>query len=85
MSEVALEAVNFIQETLECCGLDGPPSPFPESCCKGDSCFIVGCNEALYEFLTESMNIIGIVAATLAAVELVGAVLAFLISRKNNF
>ncbi|GJQ75615.1 hypothetical protein Trydic_g17694 [Trypoxylus dichotomus] len=82
------EAVDFIQETLQCCGVHiAPPIP-PPSCCGGlDPClfpFPDGCSDRLYEFLNNSIMIIGIVAVVLAAIEFVGVILALCITRRRG-
>lgn len=59
---------------MQCCGVDGPTlTNIRPSCCVGTGeCldpFTTGCGTALYDFLNTSMKVIGIVAATLAAIE----------------
>ncbi|KAI4460947.1 tetraspanin [Holotrichia oblita] len=72
-SDAASQAIDFIQETLECCGVDEPPINPPASCCGGISpCndpYPTGCNSLVYDFLNSSTRIIGIVAVSLGAIE----------------
>lgn len=96
--EAVREAVDAIQSESKCCGAQGPDdwkfaNTFPKSCCEStinncnaQSAYKEGCSKDMYDFLKKSMKIIGIVIITIAAVELVGAIVALCLSSsiRNN-
>ena len=93
---VVKDAVNLIQIELKCCGALKPEdwtiTPLPPSCCgksEGDcitATNTMGCAQPLFDFVKSSIKIIGIVILSIAAVELVGAIIALCLSSsiKNN-
>ena len=81
--KLAVEAVDYFQETLQCCGETGPgswgsPSLLRASCCGGHSpCMLEqanqnGCKVAIEDFLVKHGKIMGGVAIGVAIVELLG-------------
>lgn len=90
-SDEQRDIVNTIQETLECCGVDGPSDfrsslgiDVPGSCCgrpKDSTCdplnsFKKGCAKSLEELFKSALTILGGVALGIAAAELIGIIFA---------
>lgn len=84
------EAIDIIQQKLECCGTDSPQSwisagfSVPQSCYddydKNNTVFGQGCSDALFNFINSSVQIIAIVALAISLTEIVGAILALCLS-----
>lgn len=81
------EAMDLLQENLDCCGSTGPDDynsdNLPLTCCKGhlDPCrkgdsYEAGCANELFKFLKGSVKLIGIIAVSIAATELIAAIFA---------
>lgn len=75
--------VDQIQQTLQCCGTDGPSYwtndglDIPESCYSSDDTpYEDGCLTVLTNYLSTSIRTLAIVAIAVSTVEVVGAVLA---------
>lgn len=80
--KLAVEAVDFFQEKLKCCGENGPSfwsaTSLRPSCCGGQSgCTTVtayqnGCKESIKEYVISNGKLVGGVAIGVAVVELLG-------------
>jgi len=102
--ESASVAVNFMQNSLECCGVDGPQDwegilpiqdssdnttvVVPESCCaqynSDDSCgdwFMVGCLNRMHFIIGQSAMMIATGATTVAFVQILGVICAFMLAK----
>lgn len=90
---LARDSVNAMQQALKCCGknshADWPSTEIPASCCSSntDPCrsssgdiFRVGCTNELFDFLKDSIKIIGIVLLSLGVTEVIAAVFALCLS-----
>lgn len=76
------ESVDLIQDVLKCCGTTGSSywkNGIPESCGSSPASR-PGCQKAFYDFILDSMKLIGIVALTVSVIEVIGAVLALCLS-----
>ncbi|KAK9738716.1 Tetraspanin family [Popillia japonica] len=83
------DPVDFIQETLQCCGFVETPATIPASCCPSGEVgctnpFQEVCDIAFRDFVSDSMNIIAIVAISLAAIEFIGSIIAVCVARKRD-
>ncbi|CAG9858844.1 unnamed protein product [Phyllotreta striolata] len=78
------ELIQLIQKNLKCCGIDGPkflPGTTPPPSCIGtEGVYTTGCKSAFYDFLMNSMRVIGIVLLSLSALEVVGTVFSLCLS-----
>ncbi|KAI4460948.1 tetraspanin [Holotrichia oblita] len=96
---VATETVDIIQRSYQCCGMNassemsfGNGSYF-QSCCAADiqgPCtvpFATGCFQAVYDFVVGAIKVIGIVAISISAIEIFGAIAALCLSSsiKNQY
>lgn len=70
--------VDFIQQELQCCGLDGlkPWTVPPDSCCNNKDCkqpnakpYTDGCPNKFYDLLMDTTKVIGITVLVLSATE----------------
>ncbi|GJQ75616.1 hypothetical protein Trydic_g17695 [Trypoxylus dichotomus] len=95
---VSRETVDVIQRSYECCGvlssseMRQPNGTYPLSCCHTDTetCktpFESSCFSLVYDFVVRSVKIIGIVAISIAAIEIFGAIAALCLSSsiKNQY
>lgn len=87
----AREFVDLVQYDVKCCGSKGPndwpQGKVPSSCCPNKpqfcpepSAFQEGCVAKSYDVIHQSIKIVGIVVIVIAAVELVGAIIALCLS-----
>lgn len=96
------EIVDLIQQKLSCCGASTPLSNvlsnrgIPSSCYSDPSdirtLFTTGCSSAVYNYFVSSVRTIAIVALSISAIEVIGAVLALCLSntiradrRRHNY
>lgn len=99
--ESATIAVDFMQRSLECCGVEGPedwdsilPKPenqssvyVPESCCgdfAGTTCeeyFLSGCLDRMHFIIGQSAMMIATGATTVAFVQILGVMCAFMLAK----
>jgi len=92
------DAVDLMQRTLQCCGVDGYQdwqrynTPVPESCCKTAGCKTtsvnainqIGCYTTVVDFIDSSSQTIGIVLLVVAAVHVLGLGLTCLLANCIN-
>jgi CD63 antigen len=88
-SDLARETFDNLQQTIKCCGVDGPEDwsgPIPSSCCKGtpstckradEKLFQTGCAKRSYEKLTQVARSVGYVVFGICIAELIGIMFAF--------
>ncbi|KAG4071854.1 hypothetical protein HA402_006015 [Bradysia odoriphaga] len=100
--ETAAVAVDFMQRSLQCCGVDGPGDWYgilpetdsesgsvlvPESCCgdfeglKCDEYFMSGCLDRMHFIIGQSAMMIATGATTVAFVQILGVMCAFMLAK----
>ncbi|KAJ3649329.1 hypothetical protein Zmor_021079 [Zophobas morio] len=85
-----IKSFRSIQSQFECCGVnnytDYDTPPYPSSCCGRTNCYLpykIGCAEAFTNALSTYIQVIAYVAIGFAVIELIGAILSFLIRKEN--
>ncbi|XP_073983916.1 CD63 antigen-like [Rhodnius prolixus] len=88
-----MATINEIQKAVECCGLNGPDfwssSKLPPSCCglsdltatcDRNHTFIDGCEPKIKTLIKQSFKLLGIIALSIAGIELICVIFAFCLS-----
>ncbi|XP_056638813.1 CD63 antigen-like isoform X2 [Diorhabda carinulata] len=80
------ELVDLIQKEFKCCGIKSSSdwTTPPDTCYSNQNStgtlYTQGCAEAFYEFLENSLKIIGIVILTLSSLEIIGSIFSLCLS-----